>query len=853
MFAQNWKKLNTSQIQNTTSSSDEASDISIINDIKSVLITAINCIYGTSQTDNKYLKIVDLILLRITALIKETSIPITDAYEIITSTIEQFFLELDKNLTDYSNVVLNSKENILALTNNITENLSSNKETEDNTSEETITKENTDEELKKDNEETKNLSITEQLQLVNDKIVQLEKNTNIVQFIQNFFDKNFGSNKLKQNKKNGYEPIKITKALLNDIKLNILFVIELNKTYISFVQKHLNSNIALKIEKITDKQKDIYKLAKKTFVRKTIFDYVIDYIKDKFKKRFTNSITKKNSFFGQFINVFTNPFQSISDFIVNKLSKRLGSRFSFKSLSDTIETIKNILRPIWYVVKKTLNLIVRLFIKSVQFLLNTAHKLISTLFNILKTIFNYGRQFITNIVNAVSRGISAAKTFLSNTKVGSRIANIFNKAKDFLSKRTSQLKTFFKNAFSKPAQFFKNLAKPFQNLRNSITNFVKNFKNSCKTLFKSVKNSIVNAVKNTGKAIARQFKKIGQKMVKAITKKIGPAVAKLFAKTAGKKAGKSLGKNLIKKFIKFIVKKILKKVSVKMLSSLVLSLLSGPIGIVLNIIMMAYTIYDLFVNFVKPLLDNVMKYYTFTELKNIVYDFVMEQITKIKEAVTKALKAGLEWFEKCIIGFVKSYLHAYVAVFNFFTGNRRVNTSNYEKDIQNVFKTETNTFMQLDVVDKLKLLDNFNMEGITQFINEINRLSKAIADEEDSWFPSTKLINKLTVLRQKNFLILARKLGKYGITSLDKDTLDNLPQLIAQLRDKIWNLNYKAETIALEQSLTNKLDDLKTLSDEIDNIKNESNADKFKLKLKDLKRLIYSKYMSSNSELLMIQ
>ena len=104
MLAANWKALDLSKIDKIQSSSNKHKQL--FNDIKELIKNAINCIYGTAQTEDKYVKIVNLIMLRIQGALETLNIDNELIIENIQKTISDCLAKYDisnKNTNTESN------------------------------------------------------------------------------------------------------------------------------------------------------------------------------------------------------------------------------------------------------------------------------------------------------------------------------------------------------------------------------------------------------------------------------------------------------------------------------------------------------------------------------------------------------------------------------------------------------------------------------------------------------------------------------------------------------------------------------------------------------------------------------
>ena len=101
-FAENWKKLNTSSLSKTSFDSHLKQNIQILKTLQNILINAVSELYGTSEKNDKYKKIVDLILLRINGIISEKDLSLDFVYQNIESTINDF---LKNNIVNNSSSI----------------------------------------------------------------------------------------------------------------------------------------------------------------------------------------------------------------------------------------------------------------------------------------------------------------------------------------------------------------------------------------------------------------------------------------------------------------------------------------------------------------------------------------------------------------------------------------------------------------------------------------------------------------------------------------------------------------------------------------------------------------------------
>ena len=167
MTAQNWKQIDTSAIDKVQSSSKNKQ---LINDIKKIVSSAVISLYGNAQTDDKYIKIVNLIMLRIEAALADLTIDDTDVLNDIQTTLNNKLEEFKTSLSTSENSgVTIDKTTIQEISNSIVEALKIN--SIDNTDEN-----NADNKALKTSELTdNNVQISKTIDTLNANIAKLEK------------------------------------------------------------------------------------------------------------------------------------------------------------------------------------------------------------------------------------------------------------------------------------------------------------------------------------------------------------------------------------------------------------------------------------------------------------------------------------------------------------------------------------------------------------------------------------------------------------------------------------------------------------------------------------------------------
>lgn len=832
-FAENWKKLNTSSLSKTSFDSHLKQNIQILKTLQNILINAVSELYGTSEKNDKYKKIVDLILLRINGIISEKDLSLDFVYQNIESTINDFLKNnivnnsSSINISNDKNIDNNAKHNnIRNLLNCIVDNLTNisidNKKTKN-------LKQSSNKTTFKNKKESLNLNILDKL---NFNLKRLNNYCDITYVLQNFILKTFSNNVFLKS-------INISKSTINQLKFNLIFISTINEEFIY--------NCNLNYNKIYDKYVQYlnlintnnisnYKIFKKAFRRKSIFEKIFDKINDNsiVKKHVLKLFGNKNSFLSMFFkNIFSNTLSNLYDYIYEHVIqniKKIITNF-FNKCKQFINTIKNTLYNILKIIKK-------LLIKSISSIVSFFGKAISKSWKaikaLLKLIYTTAIAAVKGIIALVKIGCTTLGNWFSKTNTGSKIKDIWNASKSWLGKKTSKLKNLMPKRFSNVINSIKNSFSKIKNIKNNLVNGIKNG-------YKTIKNKIQQQLSNVVKIIKNKISNVCKTIINSVKRKIGPVIAKIFRKKAGKKLGKTAGRKLIITAIKWLAKKIFTKAVGKIITGILTSFLSGGIGLAISIITILIDIYMMLNDKeIQAMLPGLKEYCSFEMINNMIVDFVNEVKEKLKNAVKNMIAAGLKWFNEYISKTVKVCTQGICKVVDFFSGTKKINTSKYQDDINKILKEKSDIFKSKTVNEKLKFLNTFNFKDIQHFILEIERLTKLIDEESNSWFPSTKEINKLINLRQDLFISLAKKIGQYGVTELNENNVKNLPFKILKLKQSL-QLAYKEEAIILEMSLENKLNNLEELSKEFVNIRN-NNINDFSKNLEEVKEFIIKQY-----------
>ena len=283
-FAENWKKLNTSSLSKTSFDSHLKQNIQILKTLQNILINAVSELYGTSEKNDKYKKIVDLILLRINGIISEKDLSLDFVYQNIESTINDFLKNnivnnsSSINISNDKNIDNNAKHNnIRNLLNCIVDNLTNisidNKKTKN-------LKQSSNKTTFKNKKESLNLNILDKL---NFNLKRLNNYCDITYVLQNFILKTFSNNVFLKS-------INISKSTINQLKFNLIFISTINEEFIytcNLNYTKIYDKYVQYLNLINTNNISNYKIFKKAFRRKSIFEKIFDKIND-------NSIVKKH-------------------------------------------------------------------------------------------------------------------------------------------------------------------------------------------------------------------------------------------------------------------------------------------------------------------------------------------------------------------------------------------------------------------------------------------------------------------------------------------------------------------------------------------------------------------------------
>lgn len=836
-FAENWKKLNTSSLSKTSFNSHLKQNIQILNSLKNILIKAISELYGTAEKDDKYKKIVDLIILRINGIISEKDLSLDFVYENIASTINDFLKTNNSNNNSNNNSFSNknidnntttTNTNIINLLNCIIDNLS-------NISIENKKTKKLKHSLKKTTSENKKDSLNSNINILdklNFNLKRLNNYCDITNVLQKFILKTFNNNVFLKS-------INISKSTINQLKFNLIFISVINEEFIykyNIAYNKIYDKYIYYLNLININNINNYKIFKKAFRRKSIFEKIFNKINDNstVKKQVLKLFGNKNSFLSIFFKkIFSNPLLNLYDYIYEHVVqniKKIIMEF-FNKCKQFINTIKDTLHNTLKIIKKLLTKAISKIVSGFGKILSKSWKAIKSL---LKLIYTAATAAVKGIIALVKIGCNALGNFFSNTSAGSKIKDIWNSSKSWLGKKTSNLKNLMPKQFGNITNNIKNAFSKIKNIKRNLVNGIKNG-------YKAIKNKIQQQLVNVVKIIKNKFSNICKSVINLVKRKLGPTIAKIFRKKAGKKLGQTAGRKLIITAIKWLAKKIFTKALAKIITGILTSFLSGGLSLAISIITILIDIYMMLKDKeIQEMLPGLKEYCSFEMINNMIVDFVNEVKEKLKNVVKNMLAAGLKWFNEYIAKSLKACTQSICKIVDFFSGTKKINTSKYQDDIDKILKEKSDIFKSKTIDEKLKLLESFNFKDIQHFILEIERLTKLINKESDSWFPSTKEINKLINLRQNLFISLAKKIGQYGITELNETSVKNLPLKILKLKQSL-QLAYKEESLILEISLENKLDNLEELSKELTNIKN-NNINNFSEKLEEFREFIIEQY-----------
>ena len=266
MKAQEWKKLDVSKIDSVQSSASGFSEqTKLFNDIKELIKQATITLYGTAATEDKYVKIVQLIMTRVSKQLQKLDISDDSILEKIETAIDKYLKEKNIKISS-DNSELNDSEDSNTTENNKTD-TENNTQTDANDDSiqtikeladtvETVIDDNSKQDINKeennDKEKTNTSSIDNiqnLLQLVNDNILKLEKT------IQDSY-KSFKNPKALTNKQfNNFSSLvdrnftDLSQLIIKntiDINDNLYKIYEKQLIFIKMLQKHMEKPSLIK-------------------------------------------------------------------------------------------------------------------------------------------------------------------------------------------------------------------------------------------------------------------------------------------------------------------------------------------------------------------------------------------------------------------------------------------------------------------------------------------------------------------------------------------------------------------------------------------------------------------------------
>lgn len=830
-LAEQWKQIKLDELKKLKFTYIDDNNKRLYNSVKIVLMHAIILLYGNAKAEqSKYQKIVELIWCKISSVISQFEYKEETIYQTITKTIQNFFeqqINQSENNKEQDN---QSKQNLSELTEQLTNNLENilDIEDKDNLNEkETNTNTNNKDKTKKE----KKLSITfaQNIYKINQTVVCFQKMyfLNVITYFIKYLLKDslriYSNTNILQNALQNKELQKLlSKKFINTYKLSsFLFIytyihIKILKNEINYHHFIITKWVTYSIYGILHKNKYIYELAKKSLKYQTLFNKILNLIKknDTIKKKFNFSDVFKKIF-----NPILEPFKKdkivstilaiLASFglVINEIKKRNAE--TFEKVKDYLKAAKIIIQYIAKKLYKLFRFTITKIWQGIRFALYYAWKT--------------SKEFVVRLYHGIRFISNRVSNFFKNTRLGQGISNRCSRLRIFISSKLN----FIRHAISR-SKFITR----FRTVGKAIAAPFKFCFSICQKSSRFFRLRIINPIRNFPrnviKYVSKSFRYIGRaisgairNVVKYITRAISKAIAKVFRKRAQKKIGQSIARKIIIKIIEFVTKKLIKAGVVKAAASLALSFVTAGVSLIIWIALTAWDLYSLY-TFLKPMLNDLMTYYTFAEIKNLLVDFVKYCMKDmLKELIDDMLKAGKEWFNKYVIGAIKWYTQSLSLLCNILVGNFPRLTFKYKKQIKDKLTAGNLTFNKLTSLEKLNKLDKFNYNEVNLIISNINYISDLIAKENDSFFPSTKKINKLIDERQLIFLQLAKYVGQFGITELNSDTIKNLLNDIKDIRTYYWLSIYGEDVIRLHSSLKNKQIELQDLKVELTKLQEE--------------------------------
>ena len=761
--AQNWKQLNTTSITNILLQSQ--SPIDLYESIKLCLINAINTVYGTS-TDERYIKIVNLILSRFRNIIDNLNTQLVDvkaSLDIFNTTIENEFNTIKHNINNTLtfnpvqilniinlglNRIKNSKciNTILLNDVNVQENTDITEHSEINNKINVLINNST-------------AIITSISSNVIDTIEKLQLNLQIKtkpadkRSNKKHTDKNSDNNKKDDSDNSDIKSLTaIEKKLAASITTPILKFIY-NKT-----NKH--------IEKLKKRVKEL--------------DKKINTLQDHFLKRFERMLILLNpSFLSQLLDKLFGKL--LIKLIMGKIKTLIFSIFPI-NFSKLIERIKNFfdaigktVKQLWKSFKSVLKSILKGAFKILKTIFSVVLKIAKTVVKPFISLFKVAVRAMFATFKAIIRGIVRLTKLIARAikrivatlvrYIKSFIQFLGNKIKNFLKhfdKIKKKLLEFFKKIGEKLRKFKDKLKNIFNALKNKLKIIFNKIRNKIKTVITKIKNVIVKVFKKIKSVIKTVFKKIFQsvkRFIKKLVDKIVRPIVKYITKKITKKAAKTVGKSVVKKVIKTIVKKVFVALAKFIAGALALNILPGP-GTVLSVVIIiariliwfatdGYEIYKIY----KELSDaakafgmsvpEFLKMYVWEEVVNWMKG-VWEKLKNLGKLIWDKIKEALAAAGKAVVDGLKSV----VGVFKWLTSGetrelKRIKDSKRDAIRQ---KVEETWRWQLNRPPADRRKDNIwwyenQSSKVWELISQITTDLRNMEDEQDSWWPDDDLIN----------------------------------------------------------------------------------------------------------------
>lgn len=553
----------------------------------------------------------------------------------------------------------------------------------------------------------------------------------------------------------------------------------------------------------------------------TRIDKISAYLSDILKK-----VSKKESFFEKMLKFFTKQvlFKTVIDPLKNILFGLLAPFFKsiFPSVSKAIEKITNLINNIkerlvafgnlvldfFKLVGKGLKFAVKKAFQIFKKLFDATMKGFKAIFNLIKPLFSGLKSILKAGIIGIKRGLLWGWNKLKNSKfgkyIGEKLGKLTSKAKNIAAKVLKPLKAFGK-FIGKPFKFVGNFFKRIGSGISKIKQFGKNAIKSIANIGKNLKNAVVGQVKKLGKKIAGFAKK---------------AMKRIFSRLGSKL--KTIGTKFIAKLMKTRVKKIVTKILARFaVGQAVGSTFPGVGNIIMALISTYMTIKDCIeiFNDIKDFLDKN------PEVANAIKDGISEVLSKATDFFNSICDFGKKLFNKIFVEGPKKLAKAFTHALNFISNPFSAKSLNDAKNAQeaeliSICDEEFSNLAKMPHEKRMQVIDDLlakNESKIDGLRSKADELTKQIAEEEDSWWPSSKKILELTAKRHELFKEMTRFAAQAGLSEFTKQAFQDARdhRKNAELK-KAQILARKEKMQAIEEMAArykNKAIDLEALDD----------------------------------------